>query len=78
VSVDGPKKKAKWRAPVMVIAASAAMMLLGCGLCSAGGLSLEGSDTYPVVVSIGTVAFWAGVLGFVVGVLWWLVAIVSG
>jgi hypothetical protein len=75
---DEPKKKARWLAPVKLIAVSAVLILLGCGLCSVGGLSLEGSDTHPIVVGIGTIAFWGGVLGFGVGVLWWLVAIVSG
>jgi len=72
------RKKARWHAPVKLIAISAVLVLLGCGLCSAGGLNLEGSDTHPIVVGIGTVAFWGGVLGFGVGVLWWLVAIVFG
>jgi hypothetical protein len=76
--IEEPKKKARWRVPVIVIAVSAVLMVLGVGLCDAGGLRIEGSDTYPVVVGIGAVAFWGGVMGFGVGVIWWLVALVSG
>lgn len=78
MSIDELKKKPRWRTPVRLIAVSAVLMLVGCGLCGAGGFSLEGSDTHPVVVGIGTVAFWGGVLGFGVGVLWWVIALVSG
>jgi hypothetical protein len=78
MSIDEPKKKARWRAPVIVMAVSAVLMVLGCGLCSAGGLRIEGDNVHPIVVSFGTVAFWGGVLGFGVGVIWWLVALVSG
>ncbi len=78
MSIEEPKKKARWHAPVKLIAISAVSILLGCGLCSAGGLRLEGDNIHPVVVGIGTVAFWGGLLGFGVGVLWWLVAIIAG
>jgi hypothetical protein len=78
-SSSEPKKleNVRWRAPVKLIAASAVSILLGIGLCSAGGFNLEGSDAHPAVVVMGAIAFWGGVLGFVIGVLWWLMALVS-
>jgi hypothetical protein len=78
LSIEEPTKKPRWHAPVRLIAVSAVLMLVGCGLCSAGGFSLEGTDTHPVVVGFGAVAFWSGLAGFFAGVLWWLVALVSG
>jgi hypothetical protein len=74
---EEPKKKARWHAPVKLIAISAVSILLGCGLCSVGGLRLEGDSIHPVVVGIGTAAFWGGILGLGVGVLWWLIALIS-
>jgi hypothetical protein len=71
------RKKKRWHAPVKLIAISAVSILLGCGLCSVGGFNIEHDSTYPVVVGFGTAAFWGGVLGFFVGVLWWLIAIVA-
>jgi hypothetical protein len=78
MSIDEPKKKPGWHAPVKLIAVSAVLILLGFGLCDAGGLRLEEPSIHPVVVGFGTIAFWGGVLAFLVGVLWWLVAIASG
>ena len=70
-----PKKKTRWHAPVKLIAISAVSILLGCGLCSAGGFNLEGSNT--VTTNFGMAFFWFGALAFLVGVLWWLVAIIA-
>ena len=78
MSPDEPKKKSRFKAPGILIASSAASMLTGCGLCSAGGFNFEGDSTHPVVVTIGTVAFWGGLLALGVGCIWFLVAIVSG
>ena len=61
--------------PAKVVAVSAALILVGIGLCSGGGFSLEGTST--MAAQIGTFAFFAGVLGFVVGVLWWLIHVIS-
>jgi hypothetical protein len=76
--VDDPAKKPGWSGPVKLIAVSAVLMLVGFGLCSAGGINLEESDTHPIVVGVGAVAFWGGLAAFFVGVVWWLIALVSG
>ena len=77
MSIEEPKKKARWHAPVKLIAISAVSILLGCGLCSAGGMRFDQDSVHPVIVNIGIVAFWGGILGLGVGVLWWLVAIIA-
>jgi len=77
MSIEEPKKKARWHAPVKLIAISAVSILLGCGLCSAGGMRFDQDSVHPVIVNIGVVAFWGGLLGLGVGVLWWLVAIIA-
>lgn len=73
---EEPIKKSGWRTPAKVIAVSAVMMLLGFGLCTAGGFNLEGSNT--VTTNFGVVLFLLGVLGFAIGFFWWLIAIASG
>jgi hypothetical protein len=72
---EEPKKKSGISTPAKVVAISAALILLGLGLCSGGGFSLEGTSS--TAAQIGTLAFLAGVAGFVVGVLWWLIYIIS-
>ena len=72
---EEPRKKSGISTPAKVVAISAGLILLGIGLCSNGGFSLEGTST--IAGQIGTVAFFAGVLGFVVGVLWWLIHVIS-
>ena len=69
------KNKSRVSTPAKVVAISVGLILLGIGLCSGGGFSLEGTSS--VAAQIGTSAFFAGVAGFVVGVLWWLIHIVS-
>ena len=78
ITVPQPKPKSRFKVPGILIAISAALALLGCGLCSAGGMRFDQDSVYPVVVDIGAIAFWGGILGFGVGVLWWLVALIAG
>jgi hypothetical protein len=77
IPVPEPKKKSRFKAPAILIASSAASMLIGCGLCGVGGFNLEGDNKYPIVVGIGTLAFWGGLLALGVGIIWFLVAIVA-
>jgi hypothetical protein len=73
--LEEPKKKSRLSTPAKVTAISVVSMLLGIGLCSGGGFSLEGTST--IAAQIGILAFLGGVVGFVVGVLWWLISVVS-
>jgi hypothetical protein len=77
ITIPQPGPKSRLKAPTILIAISVVLIILGFGLCSAGGLRLEEDSIHPVVVGIGTAAFWGGALGFFVGVLWWLIAIVA-
>jgi hypothetical protein len=72
-----PRQKSRFKTPGILIAVSAALILLGIGLCSAGGINFEHDSTHPFIVGTGTAAFWGGIFGFVVGVLWWLAALVG-
>jgi hypothetical protein len=72
---EEPRKKSKISTPAKVVAISAVLILLGLGLCSGGGFSLEGTSS--IAAQIGIIAFFGGVLGFVVGVLWWFIHVVS-
>ena len=72
---EGPTKKSGISTPAKVVAISAAFILLGLGLCSGGGFSLEGTST--IAAQIGIIAFLGGVLGFAVGALWWLIHVIS-
>ena len=69
------KKKSGISTPAKVVAISAGLILLGLGLCSGGGFSLEGTST--IAAQIGIIAFLGGVLGLAVGVLWWLIHVIS-
>jgi hypothetical protein len=76
MTIEEPAKKSRISTPAKLIAISAALILVGFGLCALGGINLEGPSS--ATTSIGTVAFLSGVGGFLVGVLWWLVAVISG
>ncbi len=67
--------KSGMSAPAKVITMSVVAILLGFGLCSVGGGWFE-SDA-SLRITIGAFAFWGGVVGFGVGVFWWLFKIVS-
>jgi hypothetical protein len=70
--MEEPEKKSGIGVPAKVVAISAALILLGIGLCSNGAFSLEGTST--MAGQIGTVAFFGGLLGFIVGVIWWFIS----
>jgi hypothetical protein len=72
---EEPKERLGISTPAKVVAGSAGLVLLGIGLCSGGGFSLEGTSS--VAAQIGTLSFFVGVAGFVVGVLWWFIYMVS-
>jgi uncharacterized membrane protein len=78
ITVPQPGPKSRFKAPGILIAISAALALLGCGLCSAGGMRIDQDSVHPVIVDIGTIAFWLGILGFAGGVLWFLVEVIAG
>ena len=75
---EEPQKKTGWLTPGKLIAITAAMILLGIGLCSLGGFNLEGSDTHPFLVGLGTASFWIGLIAFFVGLFWGLVTLITG
>ena len=72
---EEPPKKSGISTPAKVVAISAALILLGIGLCSGGGFSLEGTSS--TAAQIGTFLFFAGVAGFIVGVLWWFIHLIT-
>jgi hypothetical protein len=74
--MDEHDKKSGFSAPAKLVAISAALVLLGFGLCSGGGFSLEGTST--ITAQIGTLAFFGGLLGFVAGVIWWFIYKILG
>jgi len=72
---EEPKKKSGISTPAKVVAISAALILLGIGLCSGGGFSLEGTST--PAAQVGTFAFFAGVAGFIIGIIWWFIHLIT-
>ncbi len=72
MTIEQPAKKSRLSAPIKLIAASAVSVVLGIGLCSVGGFNLEGSNT--LTTQFGIVAFFGGLLGLGVGIVWLFVA----
>jgi hypothetical protein len=63
------------RTPAIVIAISAAGLLLSLGLCGAGGaLSHHGISGF--LFASGVVVLFASIVGVVVGVLWLILAVI--
>jgi hypothetical protein len=74
--MEEPKKKSRFSAPAKLIAVAAASIVLGIGLCSAGGFNFEGASS--TTANIGTFAFFGGLLALAIGVLWWFIALIAG
>jgi hypothetical protein len=69
------QNKSRFKGPTILLAISAALVLLGGGLCTVGGFTLEGTNT--LTTNIGMATFWPGTAGLCIGVLWWLIALIT-
>ena len=73
---DEIKPKSRLKAPAIVLAASALTVLLSIGLCSAGNFNLEGESS--PLANVGVFLFFAAIFGGFVGVIWLIIAAISG
>jgi hypothetical protein len=76
MAMEAPKQKKRWQAPLITLAISVVSILIGCGLCSVGGFSLEGTNS--ATANAGTVAFFLGIAGLLIGLLWLIIALIVG
>ena len=74
---DEIKPKSRLTAPAMTIGASALAVLLSIGLCSMGHFSFEGQSSSPLA-NAGVIAFFAGIFGGFVGIIWLTIAATLG
>ncbi|HZL28645.1 MAG TPA: hypothetical protein VFC39_19125 [Acidobacteriaceae bacterium] len=74
---DEIKRKSRLRAPAMLIGASALAVLLSLGLCSVSHFNLEGQSSSPLA-NAGVIAFFAGMIGGFVGIIWLIIAATLG
>jgi hypothetical protein len=70
-----PEPRSRFKTPAIVLAISAALVILSIGLCSAGRWQFDGPSS--PVGDAGFYCFFAGLFGGVVSVLWLLIALVS-
>lgn len=73
---DEIKPKSRLAAPAKLIGASALAVLLSIGLCSVGHFNLEGESS--PLANVGVFLFFAGIFGGFVGLVWLLIAAISG
>ncbi|MDP9050982.1 MAG: hypothetical protein M3O31_09735 [Acidobacteriota bacterium] len=73
--MEAPKQK-RWRAPLITLAVSVALILLGCGLCSVGHFNFEGQSS--PTANAGVAAFFIGVAVFLISILWLIIVLIVG
>ena len=65
---EEPQRKSRSGLPAKAVAISALSVVIGFGLCSAGGGFMNA--TRPGLVETGMFVFWGGVLSLIVSLVW--------